>query len=126
MRLIIKARKMAIGTIVYRRSGAMRKVAEGKWVPLPSKELKGHQDVFDKVSAALRSVNAYDYNLSTTKGHAQLARDKYTALKKKFPSLSISLKRFVQISNKQSNLTGWDVEEDIAENIIKKMSKARK
>ena len=122
-----KARKMPIGTVVYRRDGAHRKIGENKWIPLPKKELVMHRKIYNDVSIAFKTVKDRDYNLSTAEGFRKLHGDIYKALQKKFSSSEIvSLKRFASIMVSDKFKTGMDQWDAVSDAIIKRKEKGVK
>lgn len=126
---LIKAKRMAIGTVVTRGGESYRKVAEKKWVRVPKKEAQAkkeaYQRVYNKVSKAIRSIKEREYVKDLTRGGDKLYRAQYEALKNEFPNLPITYKRYTQLVLRKDIKTGMDLWDAVTDEMMKKLKKSR-
>lgn len=91
--------------------------------------LRNHvaSQVYDKVSAALKTVKSSSYNLSREEDWRRMHADQWKALQDALPGLPLTQNEFLQIENrhmnKESGGTAMDIWDDIAEKIVRNMEK---
>lgn len=123
-----KAKKMNIGATSTRGGDTYRKVAEGKWVRVPKGTARSAKEksagILDKVKRALKRVSSYDFTKDMTRGGDAFEQAQYAELKKEFPDLPVTYKRFIQISRRSDIQTGMDLWEALSDEVEKKLKKS--